>query len=520
MQNEDWFRQFVDNAPLCIHEIDAHGRVVSVNPVGLELLGARDHDKIRGQPFLDLVDGKDRERVGGLLDRALAGKAAAFELSTSVGDHSAVFASCFIPVAATQASVGRLVCISFDVTTREAVQHELLRLNRVQAVLLRCNHSLARATEEKALMQAFCDDLVRRGGYCFAWVGFAQPGEETRIRMVAHAAATETGLPATAVTAANTTEQPSACRVAIDSGCPVVVRDVEHRPEPSQERSAVAKPDLLPLVALPLKTRIGTFGSFSIFSSDMEAFDDREVALLASLAYDLAHGIQTLRLRKAEAQRIRRLREEVERKERRRIAATLHDVVGQSMQSVNLSLKRLRAVGPEHMRSSERLLDGAIAEVQVALDQLRELGKELRPSFLEAMPFTDAVRCQCDEVEAHADVVIDVRASDVQTMPTQRLKEQCFLSFREALGNAVRHAKAHKIMVIVQNPAPDRLLIRVVDDGVGFATGPAQRRPSGLGLSLIHERIASVGGRATVLSTPGSGTCVTIEVPVAQEPRS
>ena len=56
-----------------------------------------------------------------------------------------------------------------------------------------------------------------------------------------------------------------------------------------------------------------------------------------------------------------------------------------------------------------------------------------------------------------------------------------------------------------------------MDDGVGFDTHKAHKRPAGLGLSMIQERAASVGGQAEILSIPGSGTCVTIEVPLTEE---
>ncbi len=429
-----------DQAPVCVHEIDTDGRLLSTSQAGLELLRAADVDEVRGKPLLDLVGVEDRQRVGRLLKQAFAGAAAELNVAVTSDTRPRAFAFCVVPVPDAHGSVARLICIAFDLSKREAEQQELLRLNRVQAVLLQCNHSLARAADETALMQAVCDNVVGPGGYGFAWAGFVRRAECTGVRLIAHARSAQSDFAATLVAAANAAEYPSACRVAIDSARPLILRDFEQRPDLAPWANVATQAGYSAMVALPLRTRFGTFGNLSIFSADADAFDDGEVALLAELAQDLAHGIQTVRLRAAEAQRIRRLREEVEREERKRIAATLHDVVGQSLQSVNLSLKRLRAAATTDTQSPDCLLQAALGEVQITIEQLRELGKELRPPCLESMRFTEAVRCQCDATGAHAGVAIRLHASGVYAIQTQRLKEQCFLSFREALGNAVRHA--------------------------------------------------------------------------------
>lgn len=97
----------------------------------------------------------------------------------------------------------------------------------------------------------------------------------------------------------------------------------------------------------------------------------------------LAFGIQTARARAAQAQQVRLLRDEVEKDERNRLAAILHDRVGQSMQAVNLGLKRARAMAEKEAPVPAGLLDALIAEVATAIGELRDLSRELRPLFLE-----------------------------------------------------------------------------------------------------------------------------------------
>ncbi len=517
MAESDQFRILFDHAPVCIHEIDTDGRLLSMNRAGLNLLGVADEGRIVGLPYLNFVGPQDRERIGLLMAKALAGKAVEFEFASVGAKRTRFFASCFIPVPNAAGDAGKLIGISTDVSTRAAEHAELLRLNNTQAVLVHCNHSLARATDESALLKAFCENLVEPGGYSFAWVGYARNGKRSRVRMVAHAGLEHADFTAAVLAAANAADKPSACRDTIENGRPVILRNIEKEPELAPWGDTARRFGYRSMVALPLQAAGAVFGNFSIFSTEADAFDDREVALLGELAGDLAYGIQTVRSRAAKAQKVRRLREEVEKGERKRIAATLHDVVGQSMQAVNLSLKRLRASAAKGSAMPQALLDGAIAEAGTALGQLREVSRELRPIFLERMPLVDAIRFQCSETSGRAGVEIRLVAPDACLALAERVKEQCFLTFREALGNAVHHAKAKRIDVVLEIPSPGRLIVKIMDDGVGFDTRKAHKRPAGLGLSMIQERAASVGGQAEILSFPGSGSCVAIEVPLTAE---
>ncbi len=513
----DQYRILFDHSPVCIHEIDTDGRMVSMNPAGLRLIGVTDPNEIVGVRYLDFVSPQDRQRIGRLMAQALAGQAAEFEFRVAGAKRTRVFTSCFIPLPNAAGDIVKLIGISADVSMRESEQAELLRMNRAQAVLARCNHNLARATDEGDLLQALCDNLVDLGGYGFAWIGYVREGSRPGVNMVAHAGLEHADFAAAALAATNATDSPSACRIAIQSGHPVIVRDIEHEPELVPWRDMALRFGYHSMVALPLKAEGRAFGNLSIFSAEADAFDDREAALLTDLAGDLAYGIQTVRSRAAQAQKVRRLREEAEKDERKRIAATLHDVVGQSMQAVNLTLKRLRASAATGSKMPRDLLDGAIVEAGTAIGQLRELSTELRPIFLERMPLVDAIRFQCSAFSGRTGTEICLRAPDASVELPDRVKEQCFLSFREALANAVRHAKANRVDVILDTPWPRKLTLKIIDDGVGFDTHIAFQRSAGLGLSMIQERAASVGGQAEIVSIPGSGTCVTIDVPLTME---
>jgi signal transduction histidine kinase len=516
----DRYRILFDLAPLCVHEINADGRLMAMNPAGLAMMGIANEDAIRGRDYLTLVSRSDRDRVRRLMADAFAGQACAFEFCAAgepVAEHPRHFTSCLIPSPDARGHIDRLIGISADISLHPEAEAELRRLNRTHAVLSRCNHSLARAIEERELLKAFCTNLVEVGGYCFAWVGYVGRKRPTRVRMVAHAGHEHADFTAEALAWANTGDRASACRAAIASGRPVVLRDIANEPDLAPWADAALRYGYRSMIALPLKADGTPFGNFSIFSAEVDAFNAPEVALLTELAQDLAFGIHTARARALQAQQVRQLRDEIETDARKRIAATLHDVVGQSMQAVNLGLKRVRAMAEQDALVPMELLDPLITEVGAAIRELRDLTQELRPLFLERLTLLDAVRFHCSETSARAAIPIRVQASEAPFDLDERVKEQCFLVFREALSNAVRHAQASRIDVTLELPSPQRLRLAISDDGVGFDTHAAFQRPAGLGLCTMRERAESVLGHARIHSAPGKGTQVRISIPLAEE---
>ena len=164
LQDLDQLRNLFEHAPVCIHEIDAGGCLLSMNRAGLDLLGAADLDEIVGLPYLHFVSADERQRIGCLLDRAFAGEASVFEFSVAGSEHPRYFTSCFIPWSDAAGNIVRLIGISADISLREEAQVRLRRQNRAQKLLARCNHNLARAIEKQDILKAFCDSLVDTGG--------------------------------------------------------------------------------------------------------------------------------------------------------------------------------------------------------------------------------------------------------------------------------------------------------------------------------------------------------------------
>lgn len=509
----DKFQTLFDRAPFCVHEIAADGQLLSMNPAGLALVGASDQAAIRGRNFLTYVCPRDRSRVRCLMEEALTGVPRVFELNAANPGLPQHFVSCFIPCLDATGKVERLLGISHDISRVEREGSELRTLARTHAVISRCNRSLARSVDESALVRGFCADLVEVGGYGFAWIGYCRGAPPARVRMAASAGAADDALRAAVVAAANAVD--GACRAAAPRCCPRTLPDLTADPRLAPWRARGRHSGYRSMVTLPLRTDRDCIGLIGILATKHDAFGDAERALLTELAEDLAFGIAAARARAVQVRQQYQLREEAEADARKRIAAALHDEVGQSLQAVNLGLKRARASVHGGESLPDGLLDALIEELGAALHRVREIGQELRPLVLERLPFVDAVRTQCSDFATRAGIDIQCRADRLDPEPDTRVKYQCFLGFREALCNAVRHAGASRIRVSVRAWPPGNLTMTVIDNGAGFDAKADDGQPPGLGLCTLRERTELLGGQVSIRSRAGQGTRVRISVPIA-----
>ena len=192
--------------------------------------------------------------------------------------------------------------------------------------------------------------------------------------------------------------------------------------------------------------------------------------------------------------------------ERRRLARELHDETGQALASILLGLKTLeRELGEEPLALIRELVDSALGDV-------RRLTVELRPPALDDFGLAAALERLASVTGERSSLAIDVNV----TLPAGKLPPEhetaIYRIVQEALTNVIKHASAHSVSIVVTGS--DRLVRAIVeDDGAGFAVGKV--REHALGLVGMRERAQLLGGRLDVESSPGSGTTIVAELPLA-----
>lgn len=204
-----------------------------------------------------------------------------------------------------------------------------------------------------------------------------------------------------------------------------------------------------------------------------------------------------------------------EERERQRIAAEFHDLVGQTLALAKIKLDYLLG------SPSSPELPMAIGEVRELLGEtIRELRSQIfriSPPILHMVGFEAAVESLCEKYQEDCGINV-VFMDDGKKKPlAEEQRGTLYTMVRELLLNVAKHAKAKNVVVSLERVEED-IEIRVEDDGAGFV--PSQvclptGKKSCLGLFSIKQRIEYLGGTMHTDSEPGRGTRITLIVPIS-----
>jgi ligand-binding sensor domain-containing protein/signal transduction histidine kinase len=219
-------------------------------------------------------------------------------------------------------------------------------------------------------------------------------------------------------------------------------------------------------------------------------------------------AVYRLRLRQVHA-RFRAVLEE-----RNRVAREMHDTVIQGCASVSALLEAVVAVEPNENGSGRELLDCARKQVRATVDEARRAVWNLRRSGTtspEIGPLLDQMAQQASNASR---VPVCCQTSGRPVVLDPAVEHDILMVAREAVYNAVKHAKPKEVRILVQF-ADDRIQMRVVDDGCGFDPDqPFSGVDEHFGLVGMRERTERLGGRFEIRSVLGKGTELLVEVPV------
>jgi signal transduction histidine kinase len=190
--------------------------------------------------------------------------------------------------------------------------------------------------------------------------------------------------------------------------------------------------------------------------------------------------------------------------ERRKIERDLHDGAQQRLVALALELRIAQRQFGKQSPELERLLGAAVADLQVAVEELRELARGVHPVVLTEEGLSGAL----ESLAARTPVPVRIDAPE-DRFPRE-IEAAAYFVACEAIANAVKHAQATRILVSAQRHN-GTLVIEVEDDGVGGA----RENGTGSGLRGLVDRVEAHGGTLRVESEPGAGTRVIGELPCA-----
>jgi len=196
--------------------------------------------------------------------------------------------------------------------------------------------------------------------------------------------------------------------------------------------------------------------------------------------------------------------------ERKTISRELHDEVGQILTGLRMELGSLSTA--EADGSFRQRLDSVKALAEDALRAVRNLALLLRPSMLDDLGLGPALRWQAKEISRRSGIAVSLDIQgDLDGLP-ETYRICLYRVIQEALTNCTKHSHATRVAITVVQ-GKDVVSASIQDNGKGFQENSLG--PRGLGLVGLAERVKALQGKVTISSQAGSGTLITVDLPLS-----
>lgn len=192
--------------------------------------------------------------------------------------------------------------------------------------------------------------------------------------------------------------------------------------------------------------------------------------------------------------------------ERRRIAADMHDGLGQWLSMAKLSIETglARRAGVAAAEDYQR----AIEHIEHAIREVRAIARNLRPSPLDEFGLVPTLELLCHALQqAQPQIALSFEVQGELTSVPQAQAVAMTRILQESLNNLAKHAGASKAVVSIDFAA-ERTILSVCDNGQGFdaLARTAPGTAAGYGLTSMHDRMEKTHGQLRISSEPGRGT--------------
>lgn len=288
------------------------------------------------------------------------------------------------------------------------------------------------------------------------------------------------------------------------NGTSLNIADVSKEPRyVAIEGSQACSELIVPMIA---KEKI--IGTLDALSDRLSAFDETDLLVMQSLAYQVGAAIENARLFQAEKRR-------AEQEERSRLARELHDAVTQTLFSASLIAEAVPIVWEKDPQQGLVLLQELRSLSRGALAEMRTLLLELRPAALVETRLDDLLRQLEEAASGREGIPVRVFVEGSGALPTE-VHIALYRIAQEALNNVVKHARASQATIRlcyrcgepIEGRQGQSVLLSIIDNGRGFdlAHAPHDR----LGLGIMQERADAIEANLMIDSQPGEGTQVSV----------
>ncbi|MFC4767096.1 PAS domain-containing sensor histidine kinase [Effusibacillus consociatus] len=200
--------------------------------------------------------------------------------------------------------------------------------------------------------------------------------------------------------------------------------------------------------------------------------------------------------------------------ERKRVSRDLHDGVGQALYSILVGLKVVNQLDLEESVKNH-LIDVQHMTIR-ALEEVKNMAIELRPSALDDLGFLPAIRSYSKRFAQTFGIETRLETFGSKRRYASVVETALYRICQEAMTNSAKYADADTITIRLEDLG-DQVELSVMDDGSGFDTNEIRVQGTGLGLYGMRERAHLLGGTVSIQSSPGEGTRIHVTIPLTEK---
>jgi len=287
----------------------------------------------------------------------------------------------------------------------------------------------------------------------------------------------------------------------LETGKPAIVRHIEPNDFRPDIRAAMIAEGIRSFVHLPIVVDHKVVGVFNVGFTRPDLLGDDAMRLFSALTHRASISIANMEL-------FEQTKDLAVMEERNRLARDLHDSAKQKAFAALAQLGTARGIlngngniVSIHLNEAENLVSDVIQELTFLI-------QEIYPMALQEKGLETVLREYIFEWENRNDITVQLAARNGHHMPLA-VEQAIYRVTQESLANVARHSKAHRVDISLVY-TEDAAQLSISDDGCGFDT---EKRPGGMGLRSIKERVSSIHGTVQIQSAPGSGTRIIVQAP-------
>ena len=210
----------------------------------------------------------------------------------------------------------------------------------------------------------------------------------------------------------------------------------------------------------------------------------------------------------------------IQEMERQRIARDMHDSVVQNLTYVVHKIELCDKIGDVDPIRCKLELRAMAKSVREIIQNMREIIFDLRPMSLEDIGLEETIERELSRIRNFGVVNVTYEIDKKSVNLSSTISLAIFRVIQEACNNVIKHAQADNLS-IKMNYTEEDVEIYIEDDGIGFdleeITHLEKVDNSGIGISMMRERVYLLGGKLEIESKPGEGTKVVVRVPIIKE---